>query len=385
MTAAIRNALQPVVDRSYLADTNRDRSRVANAGLELDRYLPMAYGSDPEALSKLIDRVCAATPPPVYPEAFKRWQDMLDGLGNAVARDRFRTIGRLIVGLGGESVRETAITLNRAYGMPFLPGSALKGLATRYARRGGVVAKVAGGTRPLTPAEVEVLAGSENQASYITYFDAWYVPRSAARGETAHPRLIDRPLRPDVITVHHPNYYRTRGEGAHNPGPWDFDDPNPVHFVSATGEFLVAVRGPDKDWANLALDVLACALRQWGVGAKTSSGYGRLTPITRILACVDQPAPAAPAAPTPEEQPPAPPPALLDEIHAYTRDDFGPFFDAMFTALWDSLTTDVERRAVASAMLGQLRQLNLLTDFAPRAWVQELRRFQSAPPSGGAV
>src|SRR5207302_10163433 len=43
--------------------------------------------------------------------------------------------GRMIIGLGDESVLETAITLHRTYGVPYIPGSALKGLAAAYVRQ----------------------------------------------------------------------------------------------------------------------------------------------------------------------------------------------------------------------------------------------------------
>jgi len=39
---------------------------------------------------------------------------------------------RIVIGLGGESVLETDITLHHLYGIPFIPGSALKGLTRAY-------------------------------------------------------------------------------------------------------------------------------------------------------------------------------------------------------------------------------------------------------------
>ena len=47
-----------------------------------------------------------------------------------------------------------------------------------------------------------------------------------------------------------------------------------------TGAFFVAVScdepGETGDkWADIGLGLLAAALREWGVGGKTSSGYGR--------------------------------------------------------------------------------------------------------------
>ena len=73
-----------------------------------------------------------------------------------------------------------------------------------------------------------------------------------------------------MITVHHPDYYQ--GDQA----PADWDNPTPVPFLSATGVYLLALAG-DPQWVEAAYKILALALCEEGVGAKTSSGYGRMT------------------------------------------------------------------------------------------------------------
>jgi len=72
-----------------------------------------------------------------------------------------------------------------------------------------------------------------------------------------------------VITVHHPDYY----QGANSPADWD--NPTPVPFLSATGDYLIALAGED-GLVQKAFAILGLALREEGVGAKTSSGYGRM-------------------------------------------------------------------------------------------------------------
>ena len=51
----------------------------------------------------------------------------------------------------------------------------------------------------------------------------------------------------------------------------------PVPFISATGSYLFAVKADDAPTARAALQILAFALDELGIGAKTSSGYGRIT------------------------------------------------------------------------------------------------------------
>ena len=175
------------------------------------------------------------------------------------------TLGRMVVGLGGEGVLETAITLHRTYGVPYIPGSALKGLAASYARL-----RLGAEWHQNTPnaKAYQIVFGQTEDAGYVTFYDALYVPGSghnSGRGPRA--------LYPDVLTVHHAAYYR--GEDA---APADWDSPNPVPLLAATGRYLIAVAGESgwERWRDAAFEVLKLALSEEGVGAKTSSGYGRL-------------------------------------------------------------------------------------------------------------
>jgi CRISPR-associated protein Cmr6 len=81
---------------------------------------------------------------------------------------------------------------------------------------------------------------------------------------------------PDTITPHHGGYYTSGGP---RQPPSDFDDPTPVPFLSIRGKFYLALscvgEGPESGkWATYALLLLKEALKEWGVGGKTSSGYG---------------------------------------------------------------------------------------------------------------
>jgi CRISPR-associated protein Cmr6 len=74
------------------------------------------------------------------------------------------------------------------------------------------------------------------------------------------------------MTPHHGKYYLTPEANA----PTDFDDPNPVTFLSVTGKFRLAVSCQNQEWADFTLKLLKAALKDWGIGGKTSSGYGRM-------------------------------------------------------------------------------------------------------------
>ncbi len=226
------------------------RTDTTHPGLWLDKYL---LDSSAEAKWRLVSEASGIRVPQVYTRFFERWCEALAAMG-AVTR-KARVVGRLIVGLGSESVLETAITLHRTYGVPMIPGSALKGLAAFYARH-----YLDEATWGETSEAYRVVFGTTEEAGYVQFFDALYVP---GRGRNQSP------LYPDVISVHHPGYYQGNQPSA------DWDSPVPVPFVSATGTYLLAMRGPE-EWVEAVFAILQSALKVLGVGAKTSSGYGRM-------------------------------------------------------------------------------------------------------------
>lgn len=228
----------------------------AHAGLWIDKYLPEQAKGLGEIKAKHFEQTVRPTDT-LYKAFFVRWQKSLE---NAGAQTRKATVqGRLAIGLGGESVLETAISLHRTYGVPYIPGSALKGLAAHYAHNR--LKDWGEETEAYT-----ILFGDTKTAGYLTFYDALYVPGSAN-----YWTFKDTPLALDVMNVHHPEYYR----GEDKP-PADWDSPTPVSFLSATGSYLIALGGP-AEWVKAAFEILACALREEGIGAKTSSGYGRMT------------------------------------------------------------------------------------------------------------
>lgn len=241
-----------------------------HAGLWLDKYLDGSRAND--AKQSLVSEVASLPLPALYLLAYERWRQGLCTLAptvdsGATLRLGHATVrGRMVVGLGAEAVLENSITLQHTYGVPFIPGSALKGLAAAYAnqrvdnlawhRPTKVEAKEeAEGQR--TVSDHTLLFGSGHSAGYVTFFDAWFIPQGK------------QPLHADVLTVHHQEYY---SGGA---APADWDSPIPAPFLSATGTYLIALAGP-KDWVDTAFTILHDALNEMGVGAKTSSGYGRM-------------------------------------------------------------------------------------------------------------
>jgi CRISPR-associated protein Cmr6 len=228
-------------------------SRTTNAGLWLDKYLDSSGADDSKAKHNLIKDVAGIAVPDSYRAFYKRWRVALEQQ-DCKPREVV-IIGRMALGLGDESVLETSITLHHIYGVPYIPGSALKGLAASYARQ-----QLEGEEWSETGKHYLTVFGDTDNAGFITFYDALFIPPEPGNKS---------PLAVDVLTVHHPKYYQNTGEP-----PADWDDPVPIPFLSATGRYLLALGGP-AEWVELAFQVLGMALRDAGVGAKTSSGYGR--------------------------------------------------------------------------------------------------------------
>lgn len=248
--------------------SNIKPEQAQHAGLWLDRYIRTQEREAKESRHDFVNEVAhiheSLLYSSLYQSFYQRWCAALAQADPVPLVAKARVDGRMIVGLGTESVLETAVTLHRTYGVPSIPGSALKGLAASFARQ-----RLGSDWHPDGTA-YQTMFGDTTSAGYITFFDALYVPGSGYN---------QQPLHPDVITVHHKKYYQ---DGAKLEPPADWDSPTPVPFLSATGSYLVAVSGPpDQDngngWAVAAMKLLRLALEEMGVGAKTSSGYGRLT------------------------------------------------------------------------------------------------------------
>lgn len=185
-------------------------------------------------------------------QALRIWSGNIEG---AITRVYTATAsGRMVVGLGAASLVETNLALQRTWGVPFIPGSALKGLASSTAHRSGDAS-----WQRASGEHARVLFGDTTTAGVVTFHDAWWVPLGATT----------LPIDLDVMTVHHADYYM---KGA---VPADWDSPNPVAFVTSTGAYLVALTGP-AEWVERAFDWLKLGLERDGIGAKTRAGYGRM-------------------------------------------------------------------------------------------------------------
>jgi len=312
----------------------------ANASLWLDKYLTTADKDDTKAKWALVDETASFATVDIYVMFYQRWLASL-AQRNAQTREA-EVCGRMSVGLGAESVLETSIALQRTYGVPYIPGSALKGLAASYVRN-----RLDQQTWGVASKAYCTLFGDTYNAGYVTFHDALYIPSSAKN---------NKPLSADVITVHHPEYY----QGVSGAAPADWDSPIPIPFLSATGKYLVALSGPDA-WVGTAFGILEWALAQMGIGAKTSSGYGRM----KLL-----PPPLPPPSPDAEDArivaaflqrlTNLPDPQVAGQVAQYVDE-------------WRKLAVNAkQKRRAAQGILDKVRSAGREKASKEKAWYQEL-------------
>jgi CRISPR type III-B/RAMP module RAMP protein Cmr6 len=160
--------------------------------------------------------------------------------------------------------------------VPVLPGASLKGVASSAAH---LLMTDPVWRRLRTDDEddgesARYLFGTTERAGDVVFHDAWWIP-----DDSAHGGALKTPLKADVMTVHHPDYYQPTGsDGRKLLAPDGMQSPVPISFLSATGTFLVALEGDDEGWVKAARELLLLGLEHLGIGAKTSSGYGRFGP-----------------------------------------------------------------------------------------------------------
>lgn len=172
--------------------------------------------------------------------------------------------GRLVLGLGMNSVLETGLTLHHTYGSPMIPGSSIKGTLAHYCH------EIWGSNDDsfcLGGSNHRIIFGTTEESGHLIFHDAWI-----------HPNSVQRSLQIDVMTPHHADYYTGTAY------PTDFDDPNPISFLSVVGNFQFHLtcnveNDEGKKWSSLALCLLEEAANEWGLGGKTNSGYGRMTSV----------------------------------------------------------------------------------------------------------
>lgn len=252
----------------------RQAPKVTNRSLLADKYPEFpADSADKTSRSRTIQKLVESGRDDIKVARFR-----LQALTSPqIESIRMELGGRMIVNHAGGVIENAGLALDRNSGVPFIPGSTVKGIAREGAHLCGAKAE-----------EVALVFGwadNRNQENDIPD----KLPQKAFGGVVAFlPALPDAAVRfeRDIVTVHHHEYYAGKRETA-----TDDEQPIPNEFpvVSAGVGFVFSFARIGGERANamsqlLGLgecDTLARA-RAWliagltghGVGSKTAAGYG---------------------------------------------------------------------------------------------------------------
>jgi len=172
----------------------------------------------------------------------------------------FELLDKLAIGMGGESPYDDLLlmTFHPLYGLPYLPATAIKGMLLSYYEQ----------TDKIKEEERKKLFGSKDSASQLIFFDTF--PAAAEKKEDNGFQIVF-----DVFTPHYGDYYGGKGRVE----PTDDQKTKIITFPcvkSASFDVYIACR--DKElwvkYSKVLYDGLEQAFRYYGIGAKTSLGYG---------------------------------------------------------------------------------------------------------------
>lgn len=192
-------------------------------------------------------------------------------------------------GLGNAHPLENGFAFLNPYGLPYLPGSGVKGVLRQAARE--LADHRWGDEQGWTEEAIEALFGtadtdgdSENGGTFL---------RGALTCWDVLPQMVGDKLLVEVMTPHQTHYYQ---KGA---TPHDSGQPNPINFLTVPpgSKFafyaqcdgrLLARRlpglGEGDKWQDLLRAAFSHAFEWLGFGAKTAVGYGAMKPDAIALA-----------------------------------------------------------------------------------------------------
>lgn len=245
-------------------------------------------GIKAELVGRLKACACRRLPTELVRQKLEQAQRLSDALakqGAAVVYGELR--GRLAINLSDSLVQNAGICLDRHTGIPFIPGSAVKGVTRHVA-----LAHLRAGD--LSLADFRTMFGSAESDFKVDGKcpgELADCADSVPNGETnlkggvdflaAYPVGVEPQIAVDISNVHHPDYYasgKVEDLGKEKPLPNTF----PTVEVGARFAFCIAPNSPSVSPERLARarDFLLEAITAHGIGAKTAAGYGWFKDVT---------------------------------------------------------------------------------------------------------
>ncbi len=203
-----------------------------------------------------------------------RQKAIADLFGDSVWRLPARSTSPFMTGTGIEHPLENGFAFLNPYGLPYLPGSGVKGVLRRAAEelRDDICSE---GIEDWSQSAIDALFGQETVSGDTE------TPRNrgALTFWDALPELAGNTLMIEIMTPHYSDYYQG------NTTPHDSGQPNPIVFLAvppnSNFEFFVQCdkaalpESLRNNWQSLLEAAFAHAFDWLGFGAKTAVGYGQ--------------------------------------------------------------------------------------------------------------
>lgn len=172
---------------------------------------------------------------------------------------------RMIIGLGGEHVQETNMMFDHIYGIPYLPGSAFKGVV-----RSWVIQEDFGNDEKLAMQDIQPGDSTDLEEKKKNFLDVFGGPGSAGKVQFLPAYPIDNvTLSLDIMNPHFSDYYTGTSL------PTDTQNPKPIKFLTVEQTpFRFVLLSKEQHLAKIAEGWVHKTLRGKGLGAKTAVGYG---------------------------------------------------------------------------------------------------------------
>jgi len=219
--------------------------------------------------------------------------------GYAIEKFRLKTAYRLVIGAGYPSFIENGFLFHHVYGIPYIPGETLKGLArtvfilsvaeaikgeTKLSKIEEGLSEEAEGISYQIPEKINIILdnytienpvetfrkifGSKERRGQVIFFDAYPVDFNPSEHFEA-----------DIMNPHYRKYYQA------DEAPADWLSPTPIHFLALKEgihfEFnlgLAPLEPMEDNQEKLLLEtarkLLKIGLKNFGVGNKKRKGYG---------------------------------------------------------------------------------------------------------------
>ena len=190
-----------------------------------------------------------------------------------------KAVSPFTTGLGNAHPLENGFSFLNPYGLPYLPGSGVKGVLRQAAR------ELRDETAGWTDADIIALFGSEPPDGRSEA----ELQRGALSFWDVIPQIEGKALAVEIMTPHQTHYYQKKGQRYET--PHESGQPNPIHFltvppgsgfafhVQCDRRFLGGTAAGllvDDRWRTLLAAAFAHAFDWLGFGAKTSVGYGAM-------------------------------------------------------------------------------------------------------------